>query len=148
MVWYPGICVCGSGAGTFVLAPATALLIQHLGWRGCTRVMALLCLACTLFGLVMVPNKKKISEENSNNNNEPHPLTRKAKSGLNLLSSIPFFLMTLGNIPFAMSVYISYTYLPSVSKLYLTHKYNLDAQLLHLSRWLSSLVCHLLMLPS
>jgi hypothetical protein len=119
-VWYPGICVCGSGAGTFVLAPFTAFLIRHFGWRGCNRVMALFCLACALFGLVMVPNKKKISKEILNNN-EPQPQTRKEKSGLSLLCSIPFLLMTLGNIPFAMSVYITYTYLPSVSKSYLTH---------------------------
>ena len=54
-----GICVCGSGAGTFLVAPLTSFLLEQYGWRGCNRFMALLCLACTVFGLVMVPNKKK-----------------------------------------------------------------------------------------
>ena len=75
--------------------------------------MALLCLACSLFGLVMVPNKKKVAK-NTSENGEIQSLGRKENSGRSLLSNIPFLLMTIGNIPFAMAIYISYTYLPSV----------------------------------
>ena len=63
----------------------------------------------------MVPNKKKISEENSNNN-EPQTPIRKGNSCHCLLDNIPFLLMTLANITFAMAMYISYTYLPFVSR--------------------------------
>ena len=74
--------------------------------------MAMLCLTCSVFGLVMVPNKKRITEteEKKDQNIE----VKKEKSGLRLLCDIPFLLMTIGNIPFAMAIYISYTYLPSV----------------------------------
>ena len=34
---YEGISVCGSGAGTFVLAPLASLLLHHYGWEGATR---------------------------------------------------------------------------------------------------------------
>ena len=34
-------------------------LLDQVGWRGCNRVLALLCLCCAFFGLVMRPNKKK-----------------------------------------------------------------------------------------
>ena len=29
-----GISVCGSGIGTFILAPLSAELIEHYGWKG------------------------------------------------------------------------------------------------------------------
>jgi MFS family permease len=112
--WCLGICVCGSGAGTFLVAPLTSLLLRQFGWRGCNRVMSLLCLACSLFGLVMVPNKKKVPKNISDNSEIQNP-GRKDNSGRSLLCNIPFLLMTVGNIPFAMAIYISYTYLPSVS---------------------------------
>ena len=50
-----GICVCGSGVGTFLFAPIASSLIQRFGWRGSNRVMALFCLLCSLFGLIMAP---------------------------------------------------------------------------------------------
>jgi len=35
-----GIAVCGSGIGTFVLAPLNALLVEHYGWRVTIMVQA------------------------------------------------------------------------------------------------------------
>ena len=32
-----GVAMCGSGAGTFVFAPVTALLISNVGWKNCNR---------------------------------------------------------------------------------------------------------------
>ena len=32
-----GVAMCGSGAGTFVFAPVTALLISKVGWKNCNR---------------------------------------------------------------------------------------------------------------
>eukprot|EP00092_Neocalanus_flemingeri_P019535 GFUD01021165.1.p1 GENE.GFUD01021165.1~~GFUD01021165.1.p1 ORF type:complete len:446 (-),score=66.10 GFUD01021165.1:65-1402(-) len=108
-----GICVCGSGAGTFLVALFESSLLGHFGWRGCNRIMALLCLCCALFGLVFIPQKKKREEVNENNNNNLEEINE--KSGLKILRDIPFFLMTLANIPNAMGIYISYTYLPSMA---------------------------------
>ena len=54
-----GICVCGSGAGTFLFAPIASGLISSYGWRGCNRVMAAFCLLCSLLGLIMAPNNRR-----------------------------------------------------------------------------------------
>ena len=43
---WAGISVCGSGAGTFLLAPLSSWLVAGWGWRGCNRLMAAACLAC------------------------------------------------------------------------------------------------------
>merc|ERR1719312_29126 len=76
--------------------------------------MALFCLACTLLGLVMGPNKKKQTNEDEDKG-ESNNQTRRENPDKNLLFNIPFLLMTLGNIPFAMAIYISYTYIPSMA---------------------------------
>ena len=107
--------MCGSGAGTFLVAPLMSFLLGPFGWRGCTRVMALLCLACSFFALVLVPNRRKRQQATEHNNNNNNTVDVKEKAGLRLLCDIPFLLMTLANIPNAMAIYISYTYLPSVS---------------------------------
>ena len=108
----PGICVCGSGAGTFLVAPLTSMLLRQFGWRGCNRLMALLCLACSVFGLVMIPNKGKREKQKDDVKETEESSLKQRKTGL---FNVSFILMTAGNIPFAMAIYISYTYLPSVS---------------------------------
>ena len=50
-----GICVCGTGVGTFLLAPAELTLINNYGWRWTLRAMSGLCLVCSLAGSVMTP---------------------------------------------------------------------------------------------
>ena len=123
--------MCGSGAGTFLIAPLVSTLLGQFGWRGNNRVMSLLCLSCAVFGLVMVPNRKRRQQPtvNKNNNNNNLEDEKNEKFGLQLLRNTPFLLMTLANIPNAMAIYICYTYLPSVSNKYLL------IDLLHNSRW-------------
>jgi len=60
-----GISTCGSGAGTIIFAPLATTLEKNLGWQGCNRVLAGLCLMCALFGATMkpVPIKKKDEED-------------------------------------------------------------------------------------
>ena len=85
------------------MAPFMSFLLVHYGWRGCNRVVACLCLACTFFGLMMVPVKKNQQLVEHNNNNDVEQ--EKKKSCLQLLSEIPFLLMVLANIPNAMAIY-------------------------------------------
>nr|CAD7588946.1 unnamed protein product [Timema genevievae] len=50
-----GIAVCGSGIGTFVLAPFAVHLIEWYGWRGALIIQAGLVLNCAIFGTLFRP---------------------------------------------------------------------------------------------
>jgi len=50
-----GIAVCGSGVGTFIMAPVTKGLIQSFGWQGAMLITSGLILNCILFGCLMRP---------------------------------------------------------------------------------------------
>jgi len=100
-----GISVCGSGAGTFLFAPIAATLVQHYGWRGCNRVMAVFCLLCSAFGLVMAPVKSK---------NQSRQKTKLID--FQIFKNIPFVLVMIGNIPTVMAVYTTYAYLPPIAE--------------------------------
>ncbi|KAI9554053.1 putative monocarboxylate transporter 13-like [Daphnia sinensis] len=57
-----GIAVCGSGIGTFVLAPFTTWLLGYYGWRGTLLIHGGLVLNCAVFGAMfrpLEPAKKK-----------------------------------------------------------------------------------------
>ncbi|XP_025412667.1 monocarboxylate transporter 12-B-like isoform X2 [Sipha flava] len=63
-----GIAVCGSGIGTFVLAPLNAYLVQQGGWRITIVVQAGLALSCALVGILFRPLKPTIVEVPISNN--------------------------------------------------------------------------------
>ncbi|XP_023340234.1 monocarboxylate transporter 12 isoform X2 [Eurytemora carolleeae] len=82
-----GIAVCGSGLGTFIMAPVTKGLINQFGWKGAMLITAGLILNCIIFGAMFRPlqpkSKKKLLmvEEGSegkvlleNNGNYAHPI--------------------------------------------------------------------------
>ncbi|XP_023030041.2 monocarboxylate transporter 14 isoform X1 [Leptinotarsa decemlineata] len=50
-----GICVCGSGFGSFVFPPLTTYLMNNYGWKGTNLCFAGLILTCTIFGALMKP---------------------------------------------------------------------------------------------
>jgi len=50
-----GIAVCGSGLGTFIMAPVTEGLITALGWEYAILITACLVLTCIAFGCLMRP---------------------------------------------------------------------------------------------
>ncbi|XP_022256260.1 monocarboxylate transporter 12-like, partial [Limulus polyphemus] len=50
-----GIAVCGSGIGTFLVAPYTQFLIDYFGWRGAMLVLAGTILHCAVFGCLFRP---------------------------------------------------------------------------------------------
>eukprot|EP00092_Neocalanus_flemingeri_P071693 GFUD01088151.1.p1 GENE.GFUD01088151.1~~GFUD01088151.1.p1 ORF type:complete len:434 (+),score=64.50 GFUD01088151.1:63-1364(+) len=107
-----GIFVSVCGAGLFLVVPLLASLLGPFGWQGYNRVMALLCLDCAFFGLVMLPSRRKKHEETDNHDNEEE---RKEEYHLNLLCDFPFILLILANFLNAMATYISYSYLPSIA---------------------------------
>lgn len=52
-----GISLCGSGVGTFIMAPVSTMLINSLGWRDALLVQAGMILLCAFFGLAFRPIK-------------------------------------------------------------------------------------------
>ncbi|XP_050441619.1 monocarboxylate transporter 9 isoform X2 [Adelges cooleyi] len=62
-----GIAVCGSGIGTFALAPLTAFIVRHYGWRSTILVQAGMALSCAVFGILFRPLEPTIVEVPSNN---------------------------------------------------------------------------------
>lgn len=50
-----GIAVCGSGMGTFALAPLTEHLVEAYGWKGAMMIIAGLVLNCAVFGGLFRP---------------------------------------------------------------------------------------------
>ena len=50
-----GICVCGTGVGTFFLAPAELSLLTAVGWRWTFVCMGGLCSLCLVCGAAMSP---------------------------------------------------------------------------------------------
>ena len=50
-----GIAVCGSGIGTFVMAPLITWLLEMYGWRGTLLILAGLVMNCAIFGALFRP---------------------------------------------------------------------------------------------
>lgn len=50
-----GLAMCGSGAGTFVMAPVCEALIQAFGWRKALIILALIILLCVICGAMFRP---------------------------------------------------------------------------------------------
>jgi len=104
-----GLCVTGSGVGTFVFAPIASSLVKWGGWRGCNRVMAGICTTGLLCGLAMVPSNKAPRRRASGGVVRPTGMVE-------VLRSPKLWFVMAGNIPAPMAVYITYTYLPSMAE--------------------------------
>lgn len=52
-----GIAMCGSGVGTFIMAPFSGFLIREMGWRGALVAQAFIILFCSICGLMFRPLK-------------------------------------------------------------------------------------------
>jgi len=104
-----GLCVTGSGVGTFVFAPIASALVQWAGWRGCNRVMAGVCSLGFIFGLALAPRAKKQTSRRTDDGSSEGGM-------LKVLKSPALLLVMAGNVPAPMAVYITYTYLPSMAQ--------------------------------
>ena len=60
-----GIARCGSGIGTFVMAPLSKALINLYSWKGATWVMAGICLQGAVCGALLRPISVKTSKTTS-----------------------------------------------------------------------------------
>ncbi|GFY46459.1 monocarboxylate transporter 12-B, partial [Trichonephila inaurata madagascariensis] len=62
-----GLAVCGSGVGTFIMAPLVQYLLVTFDWRGTMLILAGIVLNCAFFGALFRPIKtpvpKKIDED-------------------------------------------------------------------------------------
>jgi len=58
-----GIAVCGSGLGTFIMAPVTKGLINKFGWEGAMLITAGLVLNCIIFGAMFRPLQPKLKSK-------------------------------------------------------------------------------------
>ena len=50
-----GIAVCGSGMGTFLLAPVTEIFVSEYSWRGAFLLVGALMFNCVVFGILFRP---------------------------------------------------------------------------------------------
>lgn len=69
-----GIAVCGSGLGTFIMAPVTKGLITYLGWKGAMLVTACLVLGVVVFGCLMRPLQSRPRKEEEGSKEEKQQL--------------------------------------------------------------------------
>lgn len=58
-----GLAVCGSGVGTFAIAPLTELLLEAYGWRGAILIQGGFILNCCICGALFRPLEGKTEEE-------------------------------------------------------------------------------------
>lgn len=79
-----GIAVCGSGFGTFALAPLTEWLVEYYGWKGAMMIISGLLLNCSVFGSLFRPlegiklSKKNCAQVHASQS-EPQILCKKSK---------------------------------------------------------------------
>jgi len=115
-----GICVCGSGMGTFILAPVEQFLLREVGWRWTFFCMGGICWICILCGASMTPVKQqKFPDEHAiMTSSSPPSCMMKCISMViskNLLASpslSTFLLIALADCVASTSLYIPFTFLP------------------------------------
>jgi len=124
-----GICLCGSGVGTFSLAPVTQTILASYGWRWVCRAFAFLCLGCMVGSIGMFPhhsfkdNKLKEKEEKeekerkqSISSNQVEKLRAPYRVVDPTLLEHPnfptFLLVLLADFIAFVGIYIPYTHLP------------------------------------
>jgi MFS family permease len=127
-----GISLCGSGVGTFSLAPLSSYVLHRHGWRWVVRTLSGLCLLCTACGALMAPaltgapgmvvatgdreeRRRQVEERN-----EGPPARRilvfalgRELADTNRLAT--FLLVVLADFIAFMAIYIPYTYLPPLA---------------------------------
>jgi len=113
-----GVCVCGSGMGTFILAPLEHFLLSQIGWRWTFVCMAGLCCLCVVCGAAMTPVQQPSSTEEGRQQQSTLSCMGKCVSMVlseELLSSPAlktFLLISVADCIASMALYIPFTFLP------------------------------------
>ena len=115
-----GIASSGVAFGTFALAPLLRYLVTNEGWKTCNRVLAVICLSCTIFGAMMIPMNKSSSEENEGEDTELLEMKRNNNSFitciLKILKRRSFILLGMSTFTGGMGLIILFTFIPGVDK--------------------------------
>ena len=121
-----GICLCGSGVGTFALAPISQIILDSYGWRWVFRTFSAICLFCVLCGATMAPVENQEEEVKPQTTRESR--IEKQDYRKKFLSFIfgedlafsnslgVFTLVILADFLAFTAIYIPYTHLPPLAK--------------------------------
>ena len=111
-----GVCVCGSGMGTFILAPLEHFLLSQIGWRWTFVCLAGLCCLCVLCGVAMTPvHQPSIDEVRQQSAVSCMGKCVSMVLSEELLSSPAlktFLLISVADCIASMALYIPFTFLP------------------------------------
>jgi len=119
-----GLCVCGTGVGTSLLAPLEEVLLEDAGWRTTLRVVALLCTLCVLCGAAMTrPEGLEVQEEHpallpQQEEQAPRGLVR-LLLGPDLPRSplfIPFLFVAVADALATLALFLPFLFLPDLAK--------------------------------
>jgi len=115
-----GICVCGSGMGTFILAPVEQFLLREVGWRWTFICMAGICWICILCGASMTPVKQQnVPDQQAILTSSSSPSCMKKCISMVMSKSLlaspflsSFLLIAIADCVASTSLYIPFTFLP------------------------------------
>eukprot|EP00092_Neocalanus_flemingeri_P107362 GFUD01137806.1.p1 GENE.GFUD01137806.1~~GFUD01137806.1.p1 ORF type:complete len:506 (+),score=97.69 GFUD01137806.1:88-1605(+) len=121
-----GIAICGSGIGTFIMAPLTDVLLNMYDWKICLVILGGICFTNCFFGLMFQPLPKSQDEDSigcekmGDTNSETllkggaEPETAKETFGemFHLLRDWAFMLFAVSNFLTSLGYPIPYTFVP------------------------------------
>jgi len=132
-----GIAICGSGIGTFIMAPLTDVLLNMYDWKTCLIILGGICFINCIFGLMFKPLPKYQDEDSigcermGDTNSETllkegaEPETHKEtfREMIYLLRDWAFMLFAVSNFLTSLGYPIPYTFVPdNAIKLGLTER--------------------------
>ena len=131
-----GICLCGSGIGTFTLAPISAYILENYGWRWVFRAFSAISFFC-MFGSASMSPVIDESEENSKDeqkvSKEEHERKGLRKRTLSVILGEEltnsrglglFSMIVLVDFLTFTAIYIPYTHLPPLAKETFSHHHH------------------------
>jgi len=116
------ICLCGSGVGTFVLAPITEEILDRHGWRWVMRSLSGLCFLSIICGLCMFSGPQQVDGKKNETDSE-QCTGEKLRAKYRFINPVlyehrhfPTFMIVLLADFFAFfSIYIPFSYLPTLA---------------------------------
>jgi len=121
-----GIAICGSGIGTFIMAPLTDVLLNTYDWKLCLIILGGVCFTNCFFGLMFQPLPKcqdedsigceRMGDTNSETllkaEEEPETLKETFREMISLLRDWAFMLFAVSNFLTSLGYPIPYTFVP------------------------------------